>query len=353
MNRIILDCERMKYPHTGLYHFCKQLGDALLEKNDPDAELTFYVPSSGKKAFGAEAKYIVQSPLHKFNLPSTDNFDIWHASNQATAYYPFDRRIHIVLTIHDLNFMYDPGKEESKKQRYLEKLQKKVDRADHVVAISQFTQNDLFKYLHVPKEKTSVVYNGCNIADVHNLQSPRFIPPAPFLFSIGTITEKKNFHVLPALLSGNDLQLVIAGITQKEDYKKKIIAEAKKWGVETRLFFPGSINENDKQWYLKNCRAFVFPSISEGFGLPVVEAMHFGKPCLLSSLTSLPEIGGKEAYYFESFDPADMRQALVEALEDYDQRNPAAAIKKRSGLFSWKKAAEDYLLLYKKLTATD
>jgi glycosyltransferase involved in cell wall biosynthesis len=353
MNRIIIDCERMKHPHTGLYHFCRHLGESLLELNDAATEFSFFIPPSEKNCFGTKANYITQSSLHKFLLPSTRNFDLWHATHQATAYLPSHRNIKIVLTIHDLNFLHDESKDKRKKLRYLDDVRKKAARADHIVAISEFTRKEISEHLDVPAGKTSVIYNGCNIRDIGEIQRPKSSPAKPFLFTIGTIVEKKNFHVLPSLLTGNDMQLLIAGITQKEDYKQRIIAEGKKWEVEDRIIFTGAISENDKQWYMKNCRAFLFPSISEGFGLPVVEAMHFGKPCILSNSTSLPEIGGSEAYYFKSFDPGEMRNTLDEALNDYDQRNPADSIRKRSELFSWKNAAKEYLEIYKKVAAKD
>ena len=175
------------------------------------------------------------------------------------------------------------------------------------------------------------------------------MPAAPFLFTIGTIMEKKNFHVLPALLAGNDRKLVIAGITQSEAYKKRIIEEAVKHGVEQRLIFTGPISENDKQWYLKNCEAFVFPSLTEGFGLPVVEAMHFGVPIFLSRFTSLPEIGGDVCYYFSSFEKEAMQYAIQKGLDHYNTTDAKNSIRKRAAMFSWKDAAAQYLEVYRSL----
>ena len=144
------------------------------------------------------------------------------------------------------------------------------------------------------------------------------------------------------------MQLLIAGITQNDNYKNRIISEAKKWNVEDRVIFTGAVSENDKQWYYKNCEAFVFPSISEGFGLPVIEAMHFGKPVVLSTSTSLPEIGGSEAYYFNSFEPDNMQKTLSNALNEYSGAK-AQRIKKWSEQFSWETSARQYLALYSKL----
>ena len=73
-------------------------------------------------------------------------------------------------------------------------------------------------------------------------------------------------------------------------------------GLEERIILPGEISDMDKYWLYKNCEAFVFPSMYEGFGLPVIEAMNFGKPVFLSTFSSLPEVGGKYALYWENFD---------------------------------------------------
>ncbi len=127
--------------------------------------------------------------------------------------------------------------------------------------------------------------------------------------------HKKNFHVLPALLVGNDHELIISGV--ETPYKSKIMEEAEKFGVTDRVKITGTISEEDKAWYYKNCTAFVFPSIAEGFGLPVIEAMHFGKPVFLSTHTSLPEIGGDAAFYFPTFEPADMQATFANGMAEF------------------------------------
>ena len=119
--------------------------------------------------------------------------------------------------------------------------------------------------------------------------------------------------------------------------------------MRDRVVFTGAVSENDKQWYMQHCLAFVFPSLAEGFGLPVVEAMYFGKPLLLSSLSSLPEVGGDIAYYFNNFEPAHMQQVLADSLQHYATTKPAEAIKARAQRFSWQAAAKQYLDIYHSL----
>ena len=349
LKKITVDCERMKYPHTGLYNYCYHLGKALIASNKIEQKLCFYTPPSLSKIFGSDQCYIHQRQYHKVVFPSSPNIDLWHSTHQSTDYFPYREKLKLVLTIHDLNYLYDIDKTETKKKRYLDALKKKIERADHIVTISSFTLQDVQKHFDVENKPCSVIYNGCNIEEAGILSTPVNAPHNPFLFTIGTLADKKNFHVLPALLQKNDMWLIIAGITQSESYKQKIIETAKQLSVRERVVFTGPVSENDKQWYMKHCRAFVFPSISEGFGLPVVEAMYFGKPVLLSRHTSLPEIGGSAAYYFKNFDDKEMQKTLEESLHDFEINKRSESIKERALLFNWNKTAEQYHAVYKSL----
>lgn len=346
--RIWLDTERLKYPHTGLYHFCMELGRALVQEKTDREELSFYLPASKMGVFGKEVVYRKQTGLHKYHLPSTDSYQVWHSIHQGSQYFPFRRSIPVVLTIHDLNFLHQPGRGAAYINKSLAKLQQKINRADRVVAISNFVLEELHRNLQVSSVQTSVIYNGCNFSQVAP-EKPALIPDKPFLFTIGTLAAKKNFHVLPALLKGNDYWLVIAGIAHEEAYLQKIKQEAVRWGVERRVIIAGAITDAQKQWYYQQCAAFVFPSIAEGFGMPVLEAMYFGKPVFLSTYTSLPEIGGSLAYYFTSFDTDEMRRTVEQGLEHYYQTSPQQALKNHALSFSWLAAARQYLSIYRDL----
>ena len=352
MNRkqILLDCERMKYNNTGLYYYCLYLAQSLEKVIDVNYEsLNYYLPQNAGNILGNNSNYIKQNSLHKFLLPSLKKYDVWHSTYQGTNYFPFKRKIPVVLTIHDLNFMHDNKKSPEKKKKYIKQLENKIKRADHLTTISRFTLNDLEQHISIHDKPVTVIYNGCNIKEIEVLQRPAILPADPFLFTIGTIVEKKNFHILPCLLADNNRQLIIAGITLNEAYKQQIIEEAIKYKAADRVIFTGSINENDKQWYLKNCEAFVFPSLAEGFGLPVVEAMYFGKPVVISTLSSLPEIGGDAAYYFTSFDPMEMNKVLNDSLDNYRLTNPSDKIRQRAKSFDWTRSAKQYLEVYRTL----
>jgi glycosyltransferase involved in cell wall biosynthesis len=349
IKQILFDAERMKYPHTGLFHFCLHLGSALLKNTDASKEqIKLFLPVKERTSFSNDAGLVTLKAWHKYFLPSVKKINVWHATHQDTQYFPFHKKIPVVLTIHDLNYFNDPTKSSAKRKSFMQELKKKAEASTHLAFISQYTLDDFRKYFSLDKPHT-VIYNGCNIVAIANLEQPSNFINRPFLFTIGTITEKKNFHVLPVLLAGNDLLLVIAGITQNPSYKQKILQEAKKHNVHDRLIFTDAVDENEKQWYYQNCEAFVFPSLAEGFGLPVIEAMHFGKPVFLSKATSLPEIGGDAAFYFNSFDKEDMQQTLKLGLQNYQDQNLSEAIVNRSKLFTWQNAAIKYLEIYRNL----
>lgn len=346
--QIIFDCERMKYPYTGLYSFCKELGNALLrQKPSSDNKIAFYVPQKEKGVFGLTQDYLIQNHLHKFFPKKISNYDVWHCTYQGSNYVPFPQRgLKIITTIHDLNFLH-LGKTEVKKKKYLQKVQRLIDRSDVVVTISNFVKKQLLENLSVNKD-VEVIYNGRNLPPTVELAECDSIKERPFFFTIGTITEKKNFHVLAAMLLDNDYDLIIAGVTQSQAYYSKIIEVAKKLGVEGRIKLIGTITEHEKYRLLKHCAAFCFPSLAEGFGLPVVEAMQLGTPVILSKATSLPEIGGPHAIYFESFETEAIQFTSKQFLNNPFNETKRANLINWAAQFDWNIAARKYWELYQK-----
>jgi glycosyltransferase involved in cell wall biosynthesis len=352
-NKVIIDCERMKYPYTGLYEYCRQLSIALYRQKDQiNGRLCFYTPKSELGFAGHESNYLIQKSLHKFFNPFTLSGAIWHTTYQGSMYFPISSKVKKVLTIHDLNFLYDDKKSASKIKKYLAALQDKIKRADSITVISQFTLSEVTKHLNTFNKPIEIIHNGCNLNTANvSEHSPAFIKSnAPFLFTIGTVARKKNFHVLPSLLKNNDYVLIISGVIQEESYCQQIMNEAKRFNVTDRVFITGPVSETDKNWLLKNAAFFVFPSIAEGFGIPVVEAMSFGTPVITSDYTALPEIAGVEGYYFRSFDPDDMLNTLADSLNDFNRNpNKKSALIERAKMFDWNIAATKYRTIYNSL----
>lgn len=347
---ILFDAERLKYPYTGLYTFCLSLGKALTEiEADHQINPLFYVPAAAKGIFGASADYLIKKNTHKLFLPKLKNVSLWHATHQQTDYFPFTHNIPVLLTVHDLNFLYDQAKNEMKKQKYLRDLQQKITRANAIVTVSAFTADELAKHIDLGTKKPTVIYNGIDAQIPNEIHAPKYIPANPFIFSIGTIVPKKNFHVLPQLLKNNDYELVIAGIVNDIEYKKQIIAEAQQLGVANRVQFTGTITDADKCWYYKHALCLAFPSLAEGFGLPVVEAMYCGTPLLLSKIGSIPEIAGDTGVYISNFEADHMQAQLAKLLQKASQPQYKNDLKSHAEKYTWQAAAQKYMGLYEEL----
>ena len=263
--------------------------------------------------------------------------------HQEAKYFPKDKTTKILLTIHDLNFL--DKYTGAKKERKLKNLQKLVNKASGIAYISEFTKKIAEQHLELPDVLQKVIYNGVSVSNANPIK-PEFVDDSKaFLFSIGIIGEKKNFHVLiEAMKNLPDLNLYLCGNATSK-YADKIRTLIAKHDLGKRVFLPGEISEAEKTWMFENCKAFVFPSLSEGFGLPVVEAMHFGKPVILSKLTSLPEIGGDEATYLDNFLPEEIANKIEISINNDTSENQES-LRKRASLFSWEKAAEQYLEIY-------
>ena len=352
MNNFVLDCERMKYADTGIYHYCLNLGRYLLTSLDKKSQkLTLYAPEKAGDVLGRANNFITQKAHHKFLMPALGKYDLWHATYQNSSYIPeLNKKVRVVLTIHDLNFIHDDTKTATKKAKHLKHLQNNIDRSDAIICISGFSKNDVLNYCDTGNRPIYIIHNGTNSLNTPTLSPESYRPSSRFLFSIGVVTMKKNFHaLLPLLQQDDDMELLIAGRDDDTQYLNYLIDLARDLGVENKLRILGSISENEKAWYFENCYAFTSPSTAEGFCMPVAEAMSVGKPLFLSNKTALPEIGGNVAFYFSDFKPYQMQQTFVNGMSLYKESNMQAAIKKRGADFCWEKAAREYLDVYQSL----
>lgn len=338
-------------PYNGLYTYCFQLGKSLL-KFPKTFELFYYLPRKTFGVFGDNVQYVQQRSIDKYYKLGTAQYDLWHATSHISWYRPFNKRTKYLFSIHDLNFLLEQPHRIASNRRKLALIQGRVNRACHVTFVSAFAHRQAMEHLNLAGKPCSIIYPGCSlITSPVDASQPAYVPPKPFLFSIGLIQPRKNFHVLIPLLQGNDYELVIAGL-DTFDYKKVILEEARKYKVESRVKLTGPVTENEKTWYYQNCTAFLFPSFAEGFGSPVIEAMYYGKPVFLSKATSLPEVGGDAAYYFDSFEPAVMQQNFADGIQHYLENKPADKLKTRASQFTYDNTAKAFLELYEQLLNT-
>ena len=352
---ICLDCEPLKDLNSGFSHFVVPLAHELIRQNlaHPRFQLFSYAPPSAVGTLGgAGVRYLTQRSFHKYFNPHSYRLRLWHATSQLSWYVPTSPFTKVVLTVHDLNFLHE-NPDERTYTRQLAMVRRNIRRADYLVTISDYVREDILRHAdplgYQASQPLRYIQRGVEALAPAPGHQPGYVPRRPFLFALGTNNAKKNFHVLPPLLVGTDYELLIAGSFAEGDYAELIQQAATQAGVAGRVRILTRISEADKAWYYQHCLAYLQPSLAEGFGLPVVEALQFGKPVFLSRLTSLPEVGGAAAYYFNDFSPAHMAATLATGLQQHTPARAAAAIA-HAGQFSWAQAAQEYLEVYQSLT---
>jgi len=341
---VLVTFDSMKNPNSGYFYFGNGLGHALLKESKGSFKFSFYIFKVTEAIYKGLVDLIFLQRWHRIFFPYWNKFDVVHFTDQTCRLRPWRVSAKRIMTVHDINNVHLHFKSKARVKKDISKLKKRIDYCDFVVPISQFVADDILRFVPEAKDKIRVIHNGVDRLVVPENHQPPIVPTKPFLFTIGLLSPQKGFHLLPALLANNDYELVIAGI--ESPHKANIIAEAEKYNCLDRLIITGPVSDDDKGWYYKNCLAFAFPSIAEGFGLPVIEAMSFGKPVFLSRYTSLPEVGGEYAFYFDNFEPEHMQQVFTDGLQKFEKENYAPKVIEHAARFTWKIAAKKYMDLY-------
>ncbi|MCL4459347.1 MAG: glycosyltransferase family 4 protein [Chloroflexi bacterium] len=266
-----------------------------------------------------------------------------------------------VLTIHDLSFLLFPEYHDEGLRTYLERaVPASLTRADQIVAVSENTKNDLICLLDAPPDRVEVVYNGLDerfapVRDASTLSDvrKRCRLEAPFILNVGTIEPRKNLSRLiqayAELLGepGFEHQLVIAG--KRGWLYDEIFDKVDELGLSKKVRFLGYVPEEDLPALYSLADLFVFPSLYEGFGLPLLEAMACGTPVIASTSSALPEVVGDAGLLVKPTDVAGLAEAMGRTLSDRDLRQDM--VRKgleRSKRFTWRGAAEKILRIYQR-----
>jgi len=352
VKKILIDLEKLKNRYVGLgevsARFAKALQPHAKRLREEGIELYLLVPSSYKQHFGDDLHYITANFLNKKFPRLLPEVDLWHAIHQTSSYTPAYSRTKYLLTIHDLNFVHE--KKGRKVDKYKNGIQRKINRATAISTISDFTRAEVLQYLTVPDPSIHTIRNGvANPLEIAPSIPPGFHPDETFLFHLSAISVKKNTHTLVDLMKTlPEKKLVIAGSWQTR-YAKRILARIREEKI-TNIIPVNQPDDAEKAWLYQHCEAFLFPSLFEGFGLPVIEAMYCGKPVFVSRHSSLPEIGGDKVYYWDHFDPLHMREIVLKGLDEYNrQPGRAAELKDYAATFSWEETILRYIDLYRQV----
>jgi len=274
---------------------------------------------------------------------------------------PIIRRpnLKVVVTIHGLEYEYLPQYYQFPQKLYLNKsTEYAVHHADHLIAVSQWTKKELVEKLRADSKKISVVYEGVRGNAVPHSEEPELSSVTsqeglPYILFVGTIQPRKNLIRLIKAFSrlqaqGQALCLVIAG---KPGWMYDgILAAPKKCGVEKRVKFLGYVSNQDLAGLYQKALCFVLPSLCEGFGLPVLEAMRYGCPVIAAKAGALTEVVGKAGLLVDPYNVDEIAKAMKLMMENKelreDMREKGFARVQR---FSWEKAARETLKVFEKV----
>jgi len=298
-----------------------------------------------------------------FDLPYIEMFlgrvDIFHSTNFLVIPQYKGRRI---VTIHDMYFFIEPEHTERFGGRYfLKTLPERIKGVDMVIAVSRNTKEDIMKFLGLPEERIRVIYEGVDesfkvIEDRGAIDrvKGRYRIEGDYLLFVGTLEPRKNLTRLIEAFSilkrvGRfPYKLVLAG--KKGWAIDGLFRKVEDPNIKGDVIFTGYVTPEDLPYLYNGAEIFVSPSLYEGFGLPVLEAMACGCPVVTSRVSSLPEITGDAAILINPEDVEEIADGIRMVLEDRNLRdNMIMRGLQRVKDFSWGKTAKETLRLYKEM----
>jgi len=283
-----------------------------------------------------------------------DGVDLLHCpANMAPVFF---KPCPIITTIHDvIEFRRDQFGDTKLSLRHrlsrlyrMGVLPRVACVSDAIITVSQFSKRDIVNVLRVPEEKVKVIYNATDKLGLNKPDKPSLAGLSnKYIFAFGAVDKRKNteflikaYNALPQEIKA-EVHLVVAGIEKPEAF-------AHLSGEGVHLL--GFISEDEKQALYSNALCFVFPSLYEGFGLPVIEAMSVGIPVLCSGTTAVGEVAGNAALLTDPTNLEDFQRKLIDVISNAELRVKLS----EQGIlhaknFSWEKCAQETLALYEQV----
>jgi len=339
----------MKYMKSVDFLFSAVYSENKYLKDIPDIKVRNFLPFSKIGRYFGE----IINRIYLLFLFTASKYDIFHPTDSKVCFYSFQRKP-IVVTIHDMIFelMGEDGFPKCPQKFVRETIDNKkklIENSDHIITISHNTKNDILKiYPNIPESKITVIYHGCVIGETLSEGVSDPLIKHPYILYVGARNGYKNFKgMLKAIASllrqSSDLKLVCTG-KPFDDEEKNLINALK---IEKSVL---NILANDKTMcnLYSNAQLFIFPSLYEGFGFPLLEAFFFGVPACISNASCFPEIAYDAAVYFDPYDEVDIRNAVEKVLGDFELKERLISKgKERLKFFSIEKMVQQTESVYK------
>ncbi|WP_350287505.1 glycosyltransferase family 1 protein [uncultured Croceitalea sp.] len=286
----------------------------------------------------------------------SSNVDYYHGLSGEIPIQLKKNGIFKIVTIHDLIFLSHPHYYNFfDRIIYKLKFQYAVNSADHIIAISEQTKNDIVQFLNVDESKISVVYQGCNrvYKQTYTIKEKertkeKFKLPDEYILNVGTIQERKNALSLVKAIADTDYHLVLVG--KEKAYAKKLHQYIAKNNLSNQVFFLKDVGAEELAIIYQNATVFCYPSICEGFGIPIIEALYSNLPVITTKGGCFPEAAGPDSVFINPTNIDSIKAALASLYENPEKRKSMAT----KGYeyvqrFSDENVADNLLKLYKSI----
>lgn len=282
--------------------------------------------------------------------------DIVHFTNPLNTIEGSFKR---VVTVHDLSPLHDASwTKKVAGEEFVSKL-KSIATADALIAVSAFTKRDMIEKLGIPHERITVVYEGAGetfYPDQNREGVAELVGDSHYLLCVGQLQPRKNNLALVRAFSSiaaefPDIKLVFAGRPVSEEYFQNLKAAVDEALLAQRVVFARAADDDLLRRLYTHADCMVYPSLFEGFGLPVLESFQCGVPVITSTASSLPEVAGEAGLLVDPLSPDELAGALKKYLSDGALRlKLREAIPAQLAKFSWEKAAQETMKVYESLS---
>ena len=287
--------------------------------------------------------------------------DLLHCTSNTA---PLFCKVPLILTLHDIIFL-EPRDRMNKsfyqnlcwlyRRMIVPRILKKCRR---IITVSNFEKQNIVNKLNIPSEKIQMIYNGYTDwfrpeQDIE-LVYRKYIDAPKYFFFLGNTDPKKNTErtlvAYSKYLEKSDIKRKLLMADLDEEYMNDIILRNEIENIKEKIVIPGYISNRDLPFIYNNAFAFLYPSLRESFGIPLLEAMACGTPVITSNTSSMPEIGGPDAILINPENPDEITDMMLKL-----EREPAFYAKQRNvglqraTLFSWRQTAEQLLKLYEEV----
>jgi len=366
--RIAIDARLNAYRQGGIPQYTRQLLTALAEVARDDQLISLQHRDQLRPlavAPNVVRRTLLTPPHHSFEqwtLPLELLLvrpDVLHCPDFIA---PVRRPCPAVVTIHDLAFMHYPEILDDAARAYYGQIKTNATRADGIIAVSEATRQDIAQFLDIPIDEIAVIHEAAaplygrlelreGEARVLNATP---VAAGTFMLFVSTLEPRKN---LPTLLQAlricldrrPDRQYLLVVVGARGWRDEVIFDTVRDLRLGDHVLFAGSVGQYDLRWLYNACRFYINPSLYEGFGLPLLEAMACGAACLAAATSSLPEIGGEAAIYIPPLDAGLWADAIADLWDDDERKQDLGRLGRiQSQHFSWVRAARETLKIYER-----